>query len=230
MTTRLYVGDPYCSSFTARVLDGDRCSLVLDQSCFYGPDGLFPSDRGWIAGRRVVGLRCSEVGMLLHLVAPPRSPDRSLPEVGDRVECEIDWTARHRAMCLHTAQHLVELGAGETNALAAVDRPPAGLTEASVDLTFETSKVDVGAIVQWFTDVVGDDLSMGSIEAPAPPHGRLWYLDGYGHRRCGAPHPHTTGELTGLELDAAIVDTARLRVTLRAPDAGFGAQMGTSSP
>lgn len=215
MTTRLYIGDPYRARFTATVLDDDDESLVLDQSCFFGPGGLLPNDSGWIGERRVVGLRRRATGVLLHVVGPSSSTDPTPPRIGDRVPCSIDWIQRHRSMTLHTVQHLVELGAGETNDLVASYRPPVGCEEASVDLIFQTPNIDAAAIVHWFAEVVGDDLSMGTVAAPATLGGRLWSLDGYGHHRCTAPHLRTTAELLPVELEPVALDHARLRINLR---------------
>ena len=215
MTTRLYIGDPYRASFTATVLDTADEGLVLDQSCFFGPSGLLPDDSGWIGSQRVVGLRRRPTGALLHVVDPCSSPDQAPPGIGERVRCGIDWNDRRRSMTLHTAQHLVELGAGATNQLVAAERPPVGRDEASVELVFETPSIDAGAIVDWFAEVVGDDLSMGTVAAPPPLGGRLWSLDGHGHCHCDAPHLRTTGELSQVEVEPVAVGHDRLRVDLR---------------
>ena len=218
MTTRLYVGDPYRSKFSAKVLDVADGSLVLDQSCFYGPGGLLPADVGWIAGRRVLGLRRSTTGVLTHVMKPARPSDPAPPRVGDRVRCCIDWQDRYRSMRLHTAQHLVELGARQTNDLVASYWPRVGRFSATVDLVFRSCRFDADAIVDWVTGVVVDDLSMGVTDSPAPPRGRLWYLDGVGHRRCESLHLRSTGELGAVHVDAHPLEPARLRVDLTVSD------------
>ena len=212
MTTRLYVGDPYRSKFTARVIAIDCGSLILDQSCFYGPGGLLPTDSGWIADRQVLGLRRRNAGVLTHVMKPARPSDPTPPQVGDRVRGCIDWSGRYRSMGLHTVQHLIELAASETHDVVATRRPPVRTSEAIVDFTFTSSSVDPTAIADWVCTAVRDDLSMGAIDAPTPPHERLWYLDGYGHCRCDGLHLRTTGELAGVRLETLMLDPGRLRV------------------
>ena len=215
MTTRLYVGDPYRSKFTAKVIDIDCGSLILDQSCFYGPGGLLPSDKGWIADRQVLGLRRNNAGVLTHVMKPARPSDPTPPKIGDRVRCCIDWSGRYRSMCLHTSQHLIELAASETHDLVAARRPSVSTREATVDLTFRSASVDPTAIADWVCTAVRDDLSMGAIDAPTPPHERLWYLDGYGHCPCDALHLRTTGELQRVRLETLMLEPGRLRVVAR---------------
>lgn len=215
MTTRLYVGEPYRSMFSAKIIDVDRELVVLDQSCFFGPGGLLPSDTGWLADRRVLGVRRSSGGAVAHLTQVARSSDPAPPRVGDRVRCCIDWEDRYRSMRLHTAQHLVEVAAGNTNDLVASHQPKVGRSDASIELTFRTSAVDVTALLEWVAEVIRADLSMGVTDVPTMSSGRLWHLDGYGHRRCEALHLRSTGELQGVRLRADAIDPARLRVNLR---------------
>jgi hypothetical protein len=214
MTTRLDRGDPYRSSWYAKVIDVDHASIVLDQSCFFGPGGLLPTDTGCIAGRQVTRLRRSSTGVLTHVMAPSRRSDPAPPSAGDRVQCRIDWDERYRSMCLHTAQHLVELAAAATNDLAAAHVPKVGRNTATVDLVFRSSVCDSRAIVAWVKTVVGDDLPMAMVDASKPPHRRRWHLDGYGYRLCGALHSRSTAELRRVQLHPVELGPARLRVRL----------------
>ena len=102
MSERLYLEDPLCGSFAARVISrqeqGEQWWLELDRTCFYVEGGGQPSDQGEIADARV--LRVFENGdAVWHVV------DR--PVTMDEVWCTVDMDLRRDFSVQHTGQHIL---------------------------------------------------------------------------------------------------------------------------
>lgn len=115
MTEQLYLEDCYTEEFSAKIDHVGDDYVVLDRTAFYPEGGGQPADRGEIRfGRRthqVTDVQ-QEDGEIRHYL-----DDIGRLEVGDDVQCEIDWERRHQLMRMHTALHLLsyvvldELGA-----------------------------------------------------------------------------------------------------------------------
>jgi misacylated tRNA(Ala) deacylase len=99
-TELLYQHDAYLRSFDAVVtaVEGDR--VALDRTAFYPTGGGQPHDTGVLGGLRVTSVR-KEGDDVWHTV------EGGAPEVGDKVEGEIDWDRRHALMRTHTALHVL---------------------------------------------------------------------------------------------------------------------------
>ena len=111
-TDKLYLEDSYVSSFTANVTSLDRAGddaleITLDQSCFYPESGGQLSDSGTIGAARVVDVRESGPGGVVHRVEAGEEPSGV-------VECTIDWNRRFDHMQQHTGQHVLSRAFIET--------------------------------------------------------------------------------------------------------------------
>jgi misacylated tRNA(Ala) deacylase len=111
MNVQLCYTDAYARQVEAQVVSletvGDAAPLVvLDQTVFYPGGGGQPSDRGlllratdgrsWtVRGARKAG------GEIVHELEPDADP----PELGDRLEVDLDWARRLSLMRTHTALH-----------------------------------------------------------------------------------------------------------------------------
>lgn len=104
MARALYLEDSYLRRCEATVVSVEKGKyIVLDQTIFYPKGGGQPWDTGKI-------LKNGEVynvvyvgkfgGEISHEV------DRAGLEVGDRVECILDWERRYKLMRSHTAAHV----------------------------------------------------------------------------------------------------------------------------
>lgn len=100
----IYIDNPYCKTFSSKVkaiVDG---YVILEESYFYPVGGGQPHDEGVIR-RGDQEFRVSHVrkinGESAHKV------DRQGLEVGEVVECQIDWERRSKLMRSHTAAHVV---------------------------------------------------------------------------------------------------------------------------
>jgi misacylated tRNA(Ala) deacylase len=111
VNVQLCYTDAYARRVEARVVSlesaGDGPPLVvLDQTVFYPGGGGQPSDRGLLLrsadGRSwtVRGARKSG-GEIVHELDPGGDP----PELGDRLEVDLDWARRLSLMRTHTALH-----------------------------------------------------------------------------------------------------------------------------
>src|SRR3954465_9453069 len=103
MTERLYLSDPYLTTFTARVVssadrDGKPAAL-LDRSAFYPEGGGPPADRGTLGGAQVMDVQESG-GEVFHLL------DRPLAAGAD-VEGRVDWQRRLDHMQQHHRNNLI---------------------------------------------------------------------------------------------------------------------------
>lgn len=138
MTDLLYQTDSYLKSFEATVtaIDADNRGIALDRSAFYPGGGGQPADRGVLAigGRSYNVTRAKKAGdEVYHYV----DGDAPLPEVGDRVQGQIDWDRRYKLMRTHTALHVLcgvvfrDYGASVTGG----DMDP---LEGRMDFEFET--------------------------------------------------------------------------------------------
>jgi misacylated tRNA(Ala) deacylase len=108
-TELLYLHDAYERQVDATVVGlrppvGDEAAAVaLDRTVFYPTGGGQPHDTGTLAGRPVLDVFKDgpDVWHLLGAGGP------ALPEVGARVEGDIDWIRRHALMRTHTALHVL---------------------------------------------------------------------------------------------------------------------------
>jgi misacylated tRNA(Ala) deacylase len=99
-TELLYQHDAYLRSFDAVVTAVEGDQVALDRTAFYPTGGGQPHDTGVLGGLRVTSVR-KEGDHVWHTV------EGGAPEVGDKVEGEIDWDRRHALMRTHTALHVL---------------------------------------------------------------------------------------------------------------------------
>jgi alanyl-tRNA synthetase len=101
-TKRLYYTDCYLREFEAQIVAAEQAErgfrVILDQTAFYPESGGQPSDRGTLAGLRVLDVT-DERDTVFHWLD-------GKPEHG-RVKGLIDWTRRFDHMQQHTGQHVL---------------------------------------------------------------------------------------------------------------------------
>jgi misacylated tRNA(Ala) deacylase len=99
-TELLYQHDAYLRSFDAVVTAVEEDRVALDRTAFYPTGGGQPHDTGVLGGLRVTSVR-NEGDDVWHTL------EGGAPEVGDKVDGEIDWDRRHALMRTHTALHVL---------------------------------------------------------------------------------------------------------------------------
>ena len=98
--------DSYIRAFEAVVtdIDTETGAVRLNRSAFYPGGGGQPCDRGELAvGERRFPVSKVERhnGQIWHRI------QEDLPEIGTRVEAELDWEYRYQLMRTHTALHIL---------------------------------------------------------------------------------------------------------------------------
>lgn len=110
MTKRLYFEDPYCTRFSARVVEqltwDGHPAVVLDRTAFYPTSGGQPADRGTLEDTEVLDVvERAEDRAIIHVLSEKPSglerPQRS------EVEGVVDWGRRFDHMQQHTGQHIL---------------------------------------------------------------------------------------------------------------------------
>src|SRR4051794_27558386 len=109
-TELMFQRDAYLKEFDAIVIavDGESGEIVLDRTAFYAGGGGEPNETGQLARssdghewRLIAGRK--DGGVVKHKL----DPATVLPDVGDQVHGQIDWTQRYRLMRTHTALHVL---------------------------------------------------------------------------------------------------------------------------
>jgi len=111
MTKRLYYDDTFLHEFegeVARVAEGDRPAIVLDQTAFYPTSGGQVFDQGKIViGDAQVGVEQveeTESGEIVHYINPA---DAAKVQPGQKVRGFIDTMRRRDHMQQHSGQHVL---------------------------------------------------------------------------------------------------------------------------
>jgi alanyl-tRNA synthetase len=205
MTERLYLTDPYLTTFSARVVssaerDGKPTAL-LDRSAFYPEGGGQPADRGTLGAARVVDVQESG-GEVFHLL------DRPLA-AGVEVEGRVDWQRRLDHMQQHHGQHL--LSAAFERVHGAPTRSfHLGERTCTIDLDISLSKLDDAALRAaeaaanesvWRNlpviarDFSGEERNRLPLRKEPVKGDRVVLVEGVDASPCGGTHPVRTGDV-----------------------------------
>jgi misacylated tRNA(Ala) deacylase len=200
----LFRDDPYLAACDATVVSVQENVVELDRTVFYPLGGGQAGDTGRIGPWRVLDTR-KGADSVLHMLDPGAKP-----QVGMKVQIEIDWDRRHRLMRLHTALHL----------LGAVVKAPVtggriGDDKAHLDFDIEMERLVKDAIEaqlhelisasletkpRWITDAELDARpELVKTMSVAPPRGegrvRLVEIPGVDLQACGGTHVKNTAEI-----------------------------------
>jgi misacylated tRNA(Ala) deacylase len=181
-------------------------AVELDRTVFYPLGGGQAGDTGKLGAWQVLDTRKGATGdSVLHLLEPGANP-----QLGAKLQIEIDWQRRHRLMRLHTALHL----------LGAVVKAPVtggriGDDKAHLDFDIEMEKLvkeeleaRVNELIlaghetkpRWITDAELDARpELVKTMSVAPPRGegrvRLLEIPGVDLQACGGTHVKNTAEI-----------------------------------
>src|SRR3954465_490354 len=111
MTKRLYYDDTFLHEFegsVARVIEGERPGIVLDQTAFYPTSGGQVFDQGRLVSSadeiRVEQVEETENGEVVHYISPS---DLTKVRPGQKVRGFVDSLRRHDHMQQHSGQHVL---------------------------------------------------------------------------------------------------------------------------
>jgi len=217
-TEELFRESSYAKSCEATVVAiNDLGGIVLDRTVFYPSGGGQPGDAGKL--KRADGSLTmiattvyeKDRSAIVHVPAE----GESAPEVGETVQCIVDWDKRYAHMRVHTALHLMcavlpypvtggSIGQGEGR--LDFDIPDAGLDKDA--LTEELNKLigqDHPVSIRWITD---DELEaqpdLVRTMAVKPPTGtgkvRMIAVGDVDLQPCGGTHVGATNEIGTVEV------------------------------
>lgn len=106
-TTLLFYEKPELAEANAGIIALQGNAVVLDETIFYAEAGGQDSDRGTIAGRRVIDVQ-KVAGVVFHML-----DDASGLSAGQKARCVLDVQRRKALMRHHTATHIINAAARE---------------------------------------------------------------------------------------------------------------------
>ena len=208
MTRRLYLEDPYVTSFDADIIEtretDEGPAVIFEQTYFYPQSGGQPFDLGTIGGVPITKIIEDDDGdnTVLHVV-------ERLPE-GSRVHCEIDAARRHDHMQQHAGQHILsaafvhEAGAhtksfhlGTTVSTIDVDQSPLSRDDIERAENAANALARRGVPIRG-RFVTGDEARALELRKP-PPEGddvRIVEVEGFDSQACCGTHPHSSAEVS----------------------------------
>ncbi|MBM3736085.1 MAG: phosphoesterase [Acidobacteria bacterium] len=134
MTTRLYYGDSYQTSFDAAVIAVEDGRAYLDRTAFYPASGGQPADTGFLGTARVTDV-IDEGGRIAHAIEGGLSPGP--------VQGAVDWTRRFDHMQQHTGQHLLSAVLAEDHGIPTISFH---LGSAASTIDVEAASLDPGLV------------------------------------------------------------------------------------
>ncbi len=107
MTAKLFLENPYQTSFDATVTAVGENGVQFDKTIFYATSGGQPGDTGvLVVSNQNIPVVTTKKGEGLediwHVL-----PEGTVINIGDKVSGEIDWATRHKHMRMHTCLHLL---------------------------------------------------------------------------------------------------------------------------
>ncbi|MGA8031890.1 MAG: alanyl-tRNA editing protein [Casimicrobiaceae bacterium] len=218
MTTELlFRDDAYLKTATARVVAVDERGIELDRTVFYPQGGGQVGDTGALFrpnGERIA-IANTRKGDAFDSVLHVPEPGAALPDVGETLTLEIDWTRRYALMRLHTSLHVLScvVVAPVTGGNIAPDK-------ARLDFDIDMSLLDAAKIERetnaliaraidtetvWITDEELDARpELVKTMSVAPPRGagrvRLLRIPGIDLQPCGGTHVKNIGEIGAIRV------------------------------
>jgi misacylated tRNA(Ala) deacylase len=218
MTTELlFRDDAYLRTATARVVAVDERGIELDRTVFYPQGGGQVGDTGALvrANGERIAIANTRKGDAFDSVLHVPAPGAALPDVGEVLTLEIDWTRRYALMRLHTALHVLScvVVAPVTGGNIAPDK-------ARLDFDIDMSLLDAAKIEHetnaliaraidtetvWITDQELDARpELVKTMSVAPPRGagrvRLLRIPGIDLQPCGGTHVRNIGEIGAIRV------------------------------
>jgi alanyl-tRNA synthetase len=220
---RLYYVDPYCKSFTARVVKNSQDEIgqpyvVLDNTAFYPEGGGQPSDMGTLNGIPVHHVEEVD-GEIRHTMA-------EMLDAEGEVEGIVDWTRRFDHMQQHAGQHILTAAFVELFGFPTVSFH-LGKEIVSIDLDVEevsSEQLDAAerranAIIlenrtietKWVTEEELEQYSLRK-KLAVTDEIRLVIIPNYDYNGCGGTHPSSTGQVSALKILSTEKQKRKVRV------------------
>ena len=212
-TQELFRDDSYAKSCDAEVLGiNDLGGIILDKTVFYPTGGGQPGDTGALTrsdGSKITIATTVYESDRSAIVHVPGEGARA-PDIGEQVQCVLDWDRRYAHMRVHTALHLLcatlpypvtggSIGDGQGR--LDFDIPDAGLDKEI--LSQELNKLigrDLPVAISWITDEeLEAQPDLVRTMAVKPPMGsgkvRMIAVGDVDLQPCGGTHVENTREI-----------------------------------
>lgn len=207
MAELLFREDAYLRSCTATVVAVRENTVELDRTIFYPQGGGQAGDTGKLGSLRVVDTRKGESpDSVLHIL----EAGSTLPQIGSKLDIELDWERRHRLMRFHTALHLLGavVKAPVTGGRIAEDKAHLDFDIEMEKLVKEEIESRINGLAISNLQTAANWISDAELEARpdlvrtmsvAPPRGegrvRLLEIPGVDLQACGGTHVRNTAEI-----------------------------------
>lgn len=206
MTKRLYLEDPYVSSFDADIIEtrktDEGVAVILEETYFYPESGGQPFDLGTIDGVPVTKIVETDDDIVLHFV--------ERPPTATRAHCVIDAERRRDHMQQHSGQHILsaafvhEAGANTTSfhlgaKISTIDLDKAPLTQDDVGSAERSANAVARRAVPIRSSFVSAERARTLELRKPPPEGerlRIVEVEGFDNQACCGTHPSSSSEVT----------------------------------
>ncbi|MBS4204460.1 alanyl-tRNA editing protein [Bacillus sp. FJAT-49754] len=220
---RLYYMDPYCKTFTTRVVKESQdhmgnWNVVLETTAFYPTGGGQPHDMGLLNGIQVTNVEEID-GEIYHTVAERLDPT-------GEVEGVIDWGRRFDHMQQHAGQHILtaafvelfgvptvsfHLGKELCSIDIDVEYVSAEQLEAAESLANEIILRNLPIETKWVTETELDQYSLRK-NVSVTDEIRLVIIPEYDYNGCGGTHPSSTGQVSAIKILSTEKQKRKVRV------------------
>jgi len=194
-TEKLYNDDPYLAKFKAKVVGISGNVVKLDRTAFYPEGGGQVGDRGRIGGVNVEDIQIIGDAIQHIMEAEPGF------NIGDELDCEIDWERRHRIMRLHSAAHIMEHFLWQR--LGEIERLGSRVDEKKdrADYAYEgrLPAEELKLVEEDANRFLAEGHDIEILSDPARPGVRIWRC-GPMEMLCGGTHVRSTEEIGAIKL------------------------------
>ncbi len=216
-TEEIFRADAYCRKATASVIAVDETGIYLDSTIFYPLGGGQPGDSGRMQRKDGISWvitdtrKCHDGPASIRHI--PEQAD-TLPNIGDRLELEIDWERRYRFMRMHTCMHL--LGSvlkfpvtggniGEDKCRVDFNMPESPDKQLTQERLEALIAADHALEYRWITDEeMQANMDLVRTMSVQPPMGygrvRLVNIPGVDLQPCGGTHVRSTAEIGAVRI------------------------------
>jgi len=187
-TRKLYYDDPYLREFSAKVVSIAGREVTLDATAFYPSGGGQVCDTGAIGGVRVVAVRKADDEIAHELEAEPPF------QIGQEIECSIDWDKRYKTMKLHSAAHVVYYVMREVFETSPASSGLVDHEKDRNDYIFEAplDRQKLAEVDKKVNAVIASNLP---VETWSEGETRYWRIAPYPVMKCAGTHVKNTSEI-----------------------------------
>lgn len=218
----IFRDDPYQKNCTAKVTFAEGNVVRLSQTIFYPTGGGQPGDTGTISWNgntvQITDTRKHKAENAPEDINHILADNSPLPQVGDEVEINLDWSRRYAHMRMHSCMHILSslfkdaavTGGQVGSDKSRLDFDMQGMETPDKELVTEELNKIIAAShpieERWITDdelLAQPELVRTMSVKPPMGHGRVRLLaigNGVDLQPCGGTHVRNTSEIGQVEV------------------------------